>query len=306
MVTLHPSPLRVESHGSGGPPLVLVHGFGGNGGVWRKWVPRLARDRRVIVLDLMGFGRAAAPPGGDYSPLAQARHVAEVLRRLEGSRPVVVGHSIGAGIVVAATLRLQDEGGIRTPAALVLIGAAVYPQKLPPYLSWARVRGLGELFLLAPPPRFLLARGLEGIVFDPGCVDREMVDIYRAPLRSFRRRRAVLRAARQISLDDAARLSRRVPQLQMPTLLIWGEEDRIVPLRLGHRLERELPRARLVTLPGVGHLPPEEAPEEALAPLLAFLRRFPPTRDGVRVAPTDPGDAPAAPDDAGGDPREAR
>jgi pimeloyl-ACP methyl ester carboxylesterase len=276
----HPSPLHVEVRGAGEPGLILVHGFGAHGGFWRHWLPELTRHHRVELVDLMGFGQAATPAGGDYSPLAQGQHLAEVLRRQRGTRPIVIGHSLGAGVAVAATLRMQDDGGARSPAALVLISGAVLPQRLPRYMSLARIPGLGELFLLAAPPRALMRKGLQGIVHDPDTVDDEMVEEYRRPLRSWRRRRAVLRAARQISLDDAERMAPRLPELRLPVLLLWGREDRIIPPAVGADLAERIPRSRLVTLPGVGHLPPEEAPAASLAPVLDFIRTLDPPAAG--------------------------
>lgn len=265
------SPLHVESHGEGDPPVVLVHGLGAHLGFWRKWMPELAARHRVHAVDLMGFGRAAMPRGGDYSPLGQAGHLAEMLRRLDGPAPVVIAHSLGGGIAVAATLRLLDEGGGHLPEGLVLVSCAVYSQRLPRFLSLARIRGLGELFLVAPPPRGVLRLGIRGIVADPDAVDDEMIETYRDPLRSRRRRRAVLRAARQLDVADAASLTRRLSEIRMPTLLVWGEEDRIVPVSSGRRLAGDLAGSTLVTLPGVGHLPPEEAPDRSLEPVLDFL-----------------------------------
>ena len=265
------TPLHMERHGEGSPPVIFVHGLGGHLGFWRKWVPTLAQNHEVILLDLMGFGRSPTPRGGDYSPLAQATRVAEVARRLDGRHPVLIGHSLGGGIVVAAALRLLDEGGAALPEGLVLISAALYPQKLPPFLTLARTPGLGELFLAASPPRFLMRLGIRGIVSRREVVDRAMVDLYLDPIRSRDRRRAILRAARQIDLKEGGKVTDRLGDLRIPTLLLWGEEDRIVPPALGERLARDLPGAHLVTLPGIGHLPPEEDPEASLAPVLRFL-----------------------------------
>lgn len=264
-------PFHVTLTGSGDPPIVLVHGFGASGEFWRRWIPALSRRGEVHALDLKGFGRAPTPPHADYSPLSQARHLAEYLRGMDGSPPVLFGHSLGAGIVVAATLRLLDEGGAHLPSSLVLVSGAVYPQRLPPFLRMAQIPVLGELFLLAPPPRLALRLGIRGIVHRSSPVTGEMVEVYRVPLRSFRRRRAILRAARQVAAGDADSVSSRLGELPIPTLLLWGEDDRVVPPELGRRLERDIPRARLVELPRVGHLPPEEAPEASLAPVLTFL-----------------------------------
>ena len=263
-------PLHVTSAGAGGPTVVLVHGFGAYGFFWRKWTPALTARHRVYTVDLMGFGRAPTPPRGDYSPVAQASRVAAFVRRVEGEGPaVLIGHSLGAGIVLLAALDLvQSETHV---AGVVIVSGAVYSQPLPPYISLGRRRLLGELFLLCAPPRHVLRRGIQGIVGDPATVDAEQVEGYRTPLRNFERRRVILRAVRQIDVDEALRLEPRLRELELPTLLIWGEEDRVVPLENGRRLAGDLPRANLVTLPGVGHLPPEEAPQRSVAPVLDFL-----------------------------------
>ncbi len=268
-VTQHP--FHVTRTGSGDPPFVLVHGFGASGDFWRRWIPALSRLGEVHALDLKGFGRSPTPPNDDYSPLAQARHLAAYLRDLGGTPPILFGHSLGAGVVVAATLQLLDEGGAHLPSSLVLVSGAVYPQRLPPFLRMAQLPVLGDLFLLAPPPRFALRLGIRGIVHRSSPVTGEMVEVYRGPLESFRRRRAILRAARQVAVADADSVSSRLGELPIPTLLVWGEDDPVVPPELGRRLERDIPGASLVELPRVGHLPPEEAPEASLAPVLTFL-----------------------------------
>jgi pimeloyl-ACP methyl ester carboxylesterase len=255
---------------------VLVHGYGAHGGFWRKWTPELGQHHRVHTVDLMGFGAAPAPWTGDYSPAAQARRLTDFLRcASEDGRPVLVGHSLGAGVALLAAVELTEEVGGRPVAGLVIVSGAVYPQRLPTYMSFARRRIVGDLFLLAPPPRAAIRRGIRGIVHDPRSVTAEQVDAYRSPLRSVRRRWAALRAARQIDVETAGRLAPRLRGLDVPALLLWGEEDRVVTLAAAHRLSRDLRRSKLVTLPGVGHLPPEEAPRRSLRPVLDFLASLP-------------------------------
>ncbi|TVR53254.1 MAG: alpha/beta hydrolase [Gemmatimonadales bacterium] len=266
-----PSPLGVHRCGAGEPPVVLVHGFGASNHSWRHWIPALSRKHTVHAVELMGFGGAAAPPGGDYSPRAQAGHLVELLRRLPGPPPVLVGHSLGGCIILLAALRLADEGGAVPLAGLVVMSGPVFPQKLPPFLTLARTPGIGELLLAAPPPRWALRAGIRGIVERKETVTPEQVDGYRAPLLERARRRAILRAARQIQPEEADEIATRYPEITLPTLILWGAGDPVVPPAFAPRLEEAMPRARRVILPGVGHLPAEEAPQASLDAVLAFL-----------------------------------
>ncbi|TVP57425.1 MAG: alpha/beta hydrolase [Gemmatimonadales bacterium] len=270
---IDPSPLHVDTLGGEAPgrPVVLVHGFGAHNHFWRHWAPKLADERPVHMVELMGFGRAATPAEGDYSPPAQAEHLARWLRALPGHPPVLIGHSLGGAVVLLTALRLLDSEELDRLAGLVVISGAIYPQSLPPYLSMSRIRGLGELLLLAPPPHWALRMGLRGIVHDPSTLTRDLVEGYRGPLQSRARRRAILKAGRQIQPELAEKVSRRYSELSLPVLGLWGAEDPVVPPEFAERLERELPDARSVVLDGVGHLPPEEVPERSLAVVRAFL-----------------------------------
>ena len=272
------SPLHVDLHGPpDAPPLVLVHGFGASNHSWRKWVPDLSRDHRLLLVEMMGFGRSATPEGGDYSPLAQAGHLVERLRHLRGPvAPVLVGHSLGAAVILLAALRLQDEGGGIPLRALVAVSGAVFPQRFPPYIGIARVAGAGEMLLAFQPPAWAIRIGLRGIVHDPGTVDDEQVEGYRAPLASWERRRAILRASRQILPAQGADLSVRYREIEAPLLALSGAEDQVVSPSFARRLAETVRRGEYVLLPHVGHLPPEEAPEASLRELRRFLARVGP------------------------------
>jgi pimeloyl-ACP methyl ester carboxylesterase len=224
------------------------------------------------VIDLPGFGRS--PQSSDPSPEGQANALAHYIEERSEEGFVLIGHSLGGGIALLAALKLADRGLLDRLSGLILVSAAVYPQRIPPYLSMARIRGIGELFLLAPPPLWSVRRGLRAIVFTPDSIDNEQVVIQRSPYLSRERRKSLLRAARAIDPRAGESTSSRLSNLRLPTLIIWGEEDPVVPVENGRRLARELPTARLVILPQVGHLPPEESPTTSLAPVLELLEEL--------------------------------
>jgi len=263
--------LRVHSSGEGPLSLVLLHGFGASNHSWRRWIPTLRRRYRVHAIELAGFGSSPLPAVGDLSPRGQARRVGAFLERHPSGPLVLIGHSLGGA--VATLVALDGEAGrLQIPlAGLALISAPLLPQRIPPILRAARVRGLGELFLLGCPLRGMIRTGLRQIVGRKALILPEMVTGYRAPLLNRERRRAILRAARQIQPEEVKALFPEYPRLTLPTLLLWGEQDRVVPPSTALRLRSTFPKSRCTILPGVGHLPAEEAPEESLAAFVHFL-----------------------------------
>lgn len=282
--------LHVERRGpSTGTPLVLVHGFGASLHSWHRWVPRLEKAYPLHLVDLMGFGAAPTPRDGDYSPVAQGRYLADYLAGLGGGpRPVLVGHSLGGAVVLLACLELLRRGAATGPAAtgrlplgLFILSGAVFPQPFPPYISLARMQGIGEVMLSVQPPAWAIRLGLRGIVHDPSTVDEVQVRGYRAPLADPARRRAIVRASRQILPASGEDLSARYREIPVPLLAICGEEDPVVSPADARRLAHLVPRGEVILLPGVGHLPAEEAPEQTVAILKDFVRRLEGTEAGA-------------------------
>ena len=262
--------VAVEVHGDG-PPILLVHGYGASRHSFREWVPELARSHRVILVDLTGFGSAPKPVGSGYSPLDLARPVVDLVLRLDLRDLTLLGHSLGGGVVLAAALRLLDAGELGRMRGLVAVAGAAYRQRLPPFAALARWPLLCRLGLSTIPTGWLVRRVLQSVVYDPRSVDDDQVEGYAAPLRSAAARRVLVASARQLVPPDLDRLTARYAELDLPALLLWGRRDPVVPLAVGERLARDLPRARLVVLDRCGHLPAEERPRESLFALEGFL-----------------------------------
>jgi pimeloyl-ACP methyl ester carboxylesterase len=245
------------------PTVVLVHGFASALDAWSPVMPALTKTHRVIALDLKGFGWTDRPEG-DYSPDAQAQLVLRLLEQRGVTRTAIVAHSWGSSVALAAALRAPDR-----VTKLALYDAWVYEDQLPTFFHWARADGVGEaLFGL-----FYKERADERIAlafYDRKLVTEKLVEDVDAALDRPGTIAAALAAVRGQRFED---VEARYRKIDKPTLLLWGREDAVTPLRYGERLAKDLPNATLVTYPQCGHFPMIEARHASNHDLVAFLTR---------------------------------
>lgn len=269
-------PFHVEEYPdqSAGDPhhaFVLVHGFGGSTFTWRYWAPRLARRSRTLVVDLMGFGAAPKPRDAAYEPGEQARLLEQLMIEQDVRSVTLIGHSMGGGICLFTGLRLRDTGSVEL-RALVLVAAAAHKQRLPPLVGFSKRPGLARRIVRMIGPRRIVHATLRSIVYDSSSITAEQVEAYATPLESEDGLLAAMAAGKNILPPDLDAQTVRYPEIDAPTLLLWGDTDRVIPMWVAQRLEREIPRARLKVLPRCGHVPPEEQPRESWGIVDDFLR----------------------------------
>jgi pimeloyl-ACP methyl ester carboxylesterase len=249
---------------------LLVHGYAGSSYTWHHWSPRLTEHGRVVQVDLKGFGEAPKPDDGRYTPADLADLLVELVRELELADLTLVGHSLGGGLCLLAALRLLDQR--ESPLErMVLVAAPAYEQRLPPFVPLSKLPTISTLTARAIGARTIVRSVLRSIVFDRNGVTDEQVEAYSAALDSPEGLRAAMDVGRSIVPDDLGAHVQRYHEIDVPTLLLWGREDPVVPLWVGERLSQDLPRARLVVMPQRGHIPPEEYPEVSLAHVTTFL-----------------------------------
>jgi pimeloyl-ACP methyl ester carboxylesterase len=252
------------TNASGGdrkPTVILVHGFAASLDSWAGVVPVLSRTHRVIALDLKGFGWTDRPEG-DYSPEAQAKLVLRLLELRGVSRSAIVAHSWGSSVALAAALQAPER-----VTKLALYDAWVYDEQLPTFFHWARANGVGEaLFSL-----FYKERADERIAlafFDHKFVTEKLVESVDDALDRPGTLAAALAAVRGQHYEDVENRYRRIDK---PTLLMWGREDIVTPLKYGERLARDLPGSKLIVYPRCGHFPMIEALSTSTRDLVQFL-----------------------------------
>ena len=249
---------------------VLLHGYAGSSFTWRGWAPELALRGRVLLVDMKGFGEAPKPNDGRYSPIDFVELVTQFMEERDLRRVTLVGHSLGGGVALLSALR-EVGLDVRRIVRLVLVAAPGYRQRLPPFVALSHRPRLSTLLLRTLGPRRIIRRVIRSIVYDRAAVSEEQIDAYTRPLLTKDGARALLDAGRQIVPEGMDELSKRFGEISVPVLLMWGRQDRVVPLSIGERLAHDLPHARLEILERCGHIPPEELPEQSWQLVTSFL-----------------------------------
>jgi pimeloyl-ACP methyl ester carboxylesterase len=240
-----------------GVPLVLVHGFASSTLVWSKVFLRLAdKGFRVLAPDLLGYGYSEKPHRGKYTIEAQAKALIGLLDRLEISRAIFIGSSYGGAVAATCALDYPDR-----VQKLILVGTV--NNNAPLKFSLMRLFGspvVGDVVapLLIGSRRLLRMRMKKVYDRHSWVLDEQRVEARHRPLRTKSTQRAIIRTVRGWNAD---RVSADAHLIRQPTLLLWGETDREIPLADGQRLHGQIKGSRLVVFRECGHLPHEEYPE---------------------------------------------
>ncbi len=253
--------VRYLDSGGGAEAVVFLHGFGASMDTWAAVWPEIARTRRILALDLKGFGWSDRPPG-DYSPRAQASLVLALLDRCGVRAAALVAHSWGASVALAMAIRAPER-----VTRLALYDAWVYEAQLPPFFELARAPHVGEaLFGLyyreCPDVRVRLA------FHDKRHVTEKLVEDVEEALA---RPGTVAAALAAVRGHDFASTESGYRAIRHRTLVLWGRDDEVTPVAFGERLAQDLPDARLVVYPACGHFPMIEAQAASTRDLARFL-----------------------------------
>jgi pimeloyl-ACP methyl ester carboxylesterase len=256
-----------EGHGS---PVLLIHGFGASTYTWRHIAPELARDHRVIAVDLKGFGQSDKPFDSRYSVFDQADLLAQLIEDHDLRNLTIVGHSFGGG--VALVLALSTDPRLKGRISrLVLLDTIAYPQHIPVFFRMLDMPLVSHLGVRMVPPTVQTRIALRIAFLDNSKIEDDEVEAYAAPLRTAAGKHAIIHSARQILPEGLEELSKRYESIALPTLILWCDHDRIVPLDVGLKLRRTLPNSTLRLVEGCGHMPQEEQPAATLSLLQGFL-----------------------------------
>jgi pimeloyl-ACP methyl ester carboxylesterase len=263
---------RAFVHVGEGTPLLLIHGIGDSSDTWKHVIPDLARDHRVVAPDLLGHGRSDKPRA-DYSVAAYANAMRDLLSVLDVERATVVGHSLGGGVAMQFAYQYPERC-----ERLVLVSTGGVSHEVHPALRWAATP-VADLFLpllrLAPVRLAGIAgvRLMEALDTDLGRDAEHLLRMFES-LPDATARRAFVRTIRAvvdwrgqaITMLDRCYLTRG-----MPTLLIWGAHDAVIPMHHAEIAHRAMPGSRLETFPEAGHFPHQADPARFVSVLRDFI-----------------------------------
>lgn len=249
-------------------PIVLIHGTSASLHTWEGWATALRGQRRVIRFDLPGFALTGPNRQNDYSVEAYVRFVTAVVDQLGVQRFVLAGNSLGGQVAWATAVALPQR-----VARLVLVDASGYspesasvPPSLPLGFRIARMPALRVLTQYTLP-RSIVGQSVRNVYGDPSKVTPELVDLYRDMTLRAGNRQALGRRMDQGYSGEVAGLK----TLAIPTLILWGGQDRLIPLEFGQRFARDIAGSRLVVFDELGHVPHEEDPARTVAVVKTFL-----------------------------------
>ncbi len=249
------------------PALFLVHGSNASLHTWEPWVTRLSSRFRLVSLDLQGHGLTGPILDNCYTTACMASTVEAVRAKLGIERLAIAGNSMGGGVAIAYALSHPER-----VAGLVLVdssGAAMAGSgSVPLGFRIARTPVLRDV-AASITPRFLVARTLEASVSIKAVASEEAITRYWELLRAPGNREATLdRFGQGFARFDRAALA---PLANTPVLILWGEEDALIPVAAARWFKDALPAAQMIIYPGIGHIPHEETPDRSAADVAAFV-----------------------------------
>jgi len=246
-------------------PIILIHGTASSLHTFDAWTEILKKTKRVIRMDLPAYGLTGPFPDDNYSMKHYTAFLKEFLTALNIKQCVLAGNSLGGQIAWNFTLEQPEM-----VKKLILIDAAGYPLKsksVPIGFKIGRMSVLNKILTFITP-RFIVKSSVENVYFDKSKVTNTLVDRYfDLTLRAGNRQAFVDR----FKMTDDKKAYKKIKHIVQPTLIIWGENDLLIPVENAYKFQKDLPNNSLFLLDKCGHVPMEESPKESLKPVIDFL-----------------------------------
>ena len=265
-----PLDLHYKIYGAG-DPVLCIHGFGASLFSWRNFVDPLSQNYQLILIDLKGAGNSPKPLDAHYSTQDHADLIYKFILDHDLNNLTLVGNSFGGALSLLLSIMLleKEPGRLR---ALVLIDPGAYKQYLPLYVKIIGVPIIGALAIYLIPAWCMARSILKLAYYDPKKITVEEIAAYAAPIASPGGKHALLETGKQIIPPNIDELVAKYKDINVPTLIIWGQQDKIISPEAGKLLVKAIPNSTLEWIDQCGHVPQEERPEATVPLVLGFLQ----------------------------------
>jgi pimeloyl-ACP methyl ester carboxylesterase len=251
-----------------GNPIVLVHGIPTSSFLWRNMVEDLSAHGKIIALDLPGFGLSDPPPNGDYSLSSYAGILESFLEALSIEKATLVCHDYGGPIVLTYALKNPEKYD-----RLIILDTFLH-RDLPPFplsMKIARIWPFGEIMMWLWG-QDIARSGLEMGVMDKSRISDAIVQRYYMPDGDPKKMNETMLGTLRVDyMEDLEFIEKNLKTIDEPTLIIWGEKDKFLPLSLGEKIHRDITESKMEILSDCGHFIQEDQPERATEIIVEFL-----------------------------------
>ena len=246
-------------------PLVLIHGTGASLHTWEGWVKSLKDNHRIITFDLPAYGLTGPNSTGEYSQEYYVSFVYKLLAKLSVKKCILGGNSLGGSITWAYALSHPER-----VKKMILVDAGGYPmtsKSVPIAFQLARIPILSSLFKYVTP-RSVIEKSIHNVYVHDERITKGLINrYYDLALREGNRKAFIDRMKNSKNNDNYLKIN----SLTMPTLIIWGEQDGLIPITVGNQFHENLPNDTMIVFKDLGHTPMEEDPENTVKIVKHFL-----------------------------------
>ncbi|MBD2314183.1 alpha/beta fold hydrolase [Desertifilum sp. FACHB-1129] len=261
------------------PPLLFLHGFGSALGQWRYNLHPLSESHTVYAMDLLGFGASEKAPA-EYGVTLWMEQVYDFWRTWIRTPVILVGHSLGALVAIATAAAYPEMVGGLILLTIPASRQEVLPAKLQPLVGslesfFASPLLLRPLFQLITRKPGIIRSVLKKIYVNPEVVNEELVALFTTPPLDRGAAGVFCRLSKaRTRRDFAPNVKDLLPQITSPTLVLWGQQDKVIPIAWGRQLTEHSPHLKLVEIEDAGHCPYDEHPERVNQEIAHWLKKY--------------------------------
>jgi pimeloyl-ACP methyl ester carboxylesterase len=243
--------------------IVLVHGFLSSTISFRQLLPGLTKEYKVIALDLPGFGQSEKSKSFIYKLSNYGQLIIDFLDKLNIQNVILIGHSMGGQICMHAAKKAPGRVD-----KLILLGCCSYVKRASRSLIACSYLPMFTWGMRSWIQKKDIKQNLLSVLHDSKLVTQEMIDGYSKPISEAAFINSLIRLLRHREGDMS---SQELREINQPVLMIWGKEDKVIPVKTGYRLKHDLPNAELIVYEKCGHLMMEEKPKEITTEIIRFI-----------------------------------